>query len=71
MQKIVIICATIVLIATIGAWVYIQKQDIAEKDRALVQQSLLTKYRQEQENERLTRTNCLKYDTNDPFGINC
>lgn len=71
MQRLIIICTTVVLIAATGAWVYIQKQDIAQKDRALVQQSQLTKYKQERENERLTRTNCFKNDKNDPFGINC
>ncbi|MCX6727564.1 MAG: hypothetical protein NTX11_02000 [Candidatus Saccharibacteria bacterium] len=36
-----IICATLVLIAMLGAWTYTQRQNIAQKDRQLQQERVL------------------------------
>ena len=47
-----IICITVVLLAAIGSWVYVQRQQIAQKDRALAQQKQLNEYDQAQLNAR-------------------
>lgn len=60
MQKLATICTTIILIVAVGGWVYVQKQSIAQKDRALTQQADLTKYQQEQENARNAANNKAK-----------
>lgn len=33
----IIICSSLVLVSAIGAWVYVQNQSIAQKDRGLQQ----------------------------------
>jgi uncharacterized protein HemX len=33
MKKLIVVCATIVLLAGIGSWVYVQRQNVAAKDR--------------------------------------
>jgi hypothetical protein len=56
MKKLKVVCATIVLLAGIGAMVYIQKQSIAQKDRMVKNQQELEvkklKYQQCETNNR-------------------
>jgi hypothetical protein len=40
------------MLAGIGAWVYIQKENLAQKNRALEQQKQLTQYEQQKIDER-------------------
>jgi hypothetical protein len=47
-----IICVTLVLLVGIGSWVYVQHQQIAQKDRTLAQQKQLNEYDQAQLNAR-------------------
>ncbi|MDB5168998.1 MAG: hypothetical protein JWO41_354 [Candidatus Saccharibacteria bacterium] len=48
----IIICITLVLLGATGSWVYIQKQQIDQKNSALQQQKQLVEYQQEQQNKR-------------------
>lgn len=47
-----IICITLVLLAGIASWVYVQQQNIAQRDRELQQQKSLTEYEQGKIDER-------------------
>lgn len=47
-----VLCLTIAIISVIGGLIYIQKQDIAQKNRDLQQQKELKEYEQEQLNKR-------------------
>lgn len=33
MKKLIVVCATIVLLASIGSWVYVQKLNLVQKDQ--------------------------------------
>lgn len=56
MKKLIVICATIVLLAGMGAWVYVQRQNAHQKDlQAKSQQELEVKklkYQECQDNNR-------------------
>ena len=41
MKKLIVVCATIVLLVGIGAWVYAQKQNVEQKDRQAASQQAL------------------------------
>lgn len=49
---VIAVCATILLLAGIGAVVYMHQQDIAQKDRALQQEAKNKEYEQQQINDR-------------------
>jgi uncharacterized protein HemX len=38
---IITLCATLILLAAVGGWVYVQRQQLAQHDRELVQQKQL------------------------------
>lgn len=62
----VTVCITIVLICGISAWVYVQKQNIDQKDKTLSQQKALDQYNQSQLNARNKadlRAKCLESTT--------
>lgn len=62
------ICVTIVLCGAIGAWVYIQQQGIAQKDRELLQTKQLKEYEQAQINERAKKEReCSNVKNSDGF----
>jgi Tfp pilus assembly protein PilE len=68
----VIICATVLLLAAIGSWVYIQRQDLAQKDRALQQQKQLKVYEQQQINQRQQQGEaCKSSNPYQKFGAGC
>lgn len=46
------VCVTVIVLAIVGAWVYVQKQNIAQKDRDLQQQKQLKEYEQQELNKR-------------------
>lgn len=48
----IIICFTVLLLAAIGSWLYVQHQNLAQRDRALQQQKQLKEYEQSQINNR-------------------
>lgn len=48
----IIVSVTLVILAAIAGWVYIQKQELAQRDRELQQQKQLTEYEQQQINNR-------------------
>ena len=54
---IITICVTLVLLAGVCGWVYVQKQQVAQKDRELQQQKQLKEYEQEQLNKRNDQNN--------------
>ena len=54
---VIALCATLVLLASVGGWVYVQKQQVAQKDRELQQQKQLKEYEQEQLNKRNEQNN--------------
>jgi len=45
----------VVLLATIGAWVYTSSQQMAQKNKELQQQKQLKEYEQQQINERASK----------------
>lgn len=48
----IIICVTVLALAAIGGWVYIQQQQVDLRNKELQQQKELTEYEQEQINNR-------------------
>lgn len=59
-KLLIIVCATLIVLAGIGAWVYTTRQSIAQKDRELMQQKQLKEYEQEQINARNKADNIQK-----------
>lgn len=49
---VIILCVTAVLLAAIGAWVYTNQQNVAQRNKELEQQKQLTEYEQQQINNR-------------------
>ncbi len=52
---IITLCATLALLVGIGSWVYVQRQNMAQKDRELQQTKQLKEYEQQQINERASK----------------
>lgn len=46
------ICATIVAVSVVGGLIYMQKQNLTQKDQELEQKKQLTEYEQQQINDR-------------------
>lgn len=51
-QVLIILCVTVIALGSIGSWVYVQEQNNAQRDRALLQQKQLEEYQQQQLNQR-------------------
>lgn len=51
----VVICITLLVATAIGAWVYIEKNKTAQKERELNQQKQLVEFQEEQQNERQSK----------------
>lgn len=49
---VIIVCATVIILGGIAGWVYINQQNITQRDRALEQQRELTEYKEDQANKR-------------------
>ena len=69
---VIIVCSTMVLLSAIGSWVYLNQQQIAQKDRQLQQEKQLKEYEQEQLNKRNEEDNRVKRlndlnDTDNPY----
>lgn len=47
-----IVCTALVLLSVVGAGIYMHRQDIAQRDRALQQEKQLKEYEQAQINKR-------------------
>jgi uncharacterized protein HemX len=65
-KKLIIVCLTIVALSAIGSWVYVQKQNITEQNKALAQSKQLELYQEQQANKRDAADNCTKQQTSDP-----
>lgn len=56
MKKLITLCATVVLLAGIGAWIYVQKQELAQREQQskaqAVQELKKLKYQECQTNNR-------------------
>jgi len=52
LTALIIICITVVFIAGIGAWVYVEQQKITQKNNELQQQKELTEFEQKKIDER-------------------
>jgi cell division protein FtsB len=65
-----IICFTLIVLAAIGAWVYVQQQQIAQRDRELQQAKQLKEYEQSQINER-QRKDCIAKSDNPVGWMTC
>lgn len=43
MKKLIIVCVTVVLLSGIGSWLYVQKQDIKQKNQEFAMQQIINK----------------------------
>ncbi|HVS58821.1 MAG TPA: hypothetical protein VHD60_03745 [Candidatus Saccharimonadales bacterium] len=71
--SLIVVCVTVVLLAGIGAWVYVQKQNVAQKDRQAKSEQALEvkklKYQECENNNRAAEASNKPFS--DLFVTNC
>lgn len=72
MLIVLLICATVVIISIVGGLIYMQKQNISQKNKELQQQKQLKEYEQNQINARnkadnIGKCQAIVAETTNPF----